>query len=128
MDTEIEVNVEEYSITSLKAVRERIVKARLPVDRFTGRINADENSSIESAEFDALYGHWCIISLYFENNQAKNNEDLLRITSFSLRFSELKQIEKFECKIWLENQNGEKCSETKCELFLNIQYLTIFNI
>jgi hypothetical protein len=124
MDTEIEVKAEQVSITSLKAVREDITKGRFTVDRFTSRIKADENSSIESEAIYVFCNEWCHTSLYFENYHAANDGDILRITSFGVSFPELHKAYTFECKVWLENQNGEKCSETKCRSFLNLMYLT----
>jgi hypothetical protein len=108
------MEVEQISASSLKTLRECITKVRWRVEDFTSRLESDQSSSIQSKEFK-FFGAWCHFILYFGDYEMWRNEYILQIPSYKLHFLNLDQWQNIQCRLWLENENGEKCSKQECK-------------
>lgn len=116
------MTIEKISVRSTKSVCEEIMKIRCPVQRFATHTDIVNNRSIHLQRFAWLESQTDSKLYIFFQRGIANNEliDILDFTSYHLFLSNNKRSLKFEGKMWIENEHGEKCLEEQCKLILKL--------
>jgi hypothetical protein len=109
------MEIEKRSIKSLKTVREKITKARWPIEDFASDARY-KKWGFSSDDFKSLKPEvGCAFGIDFEQKKSADGEKFIEIVGYCLSFISSREFGKFDCKLWLENETGEKCCEKTCK-------------
>jgi hypothetical protein len=113
------MTIKRVLIASNKTFHEELVKIRCPVEHFSQA--GYEGSKLRLQYFELKEPRVkCTLYIYFGKNEI---DGILPISAYGLKlFYHDEEEITFECKIWIENESGEKCMEDKRKLILSLLY------